>query len=131
MELGQGWKPYCLSHIEDGAMLCQPAPMVNQNWYSDAIMPAQALTKSCQDIAIQFISNLDIDVILAGGSKYKILKGTPDLEYPGDARQHRVRLVRQNLGQECQAPGCWVCVEPKGAHSGVTGPLCSTLCAHF
>lgn len=66
-------------------------------------MPAQALTKGYQDIATQFISNLDIDVILDGGCKYTFPKGTTDLEYLGDARQRRVRLDRRNLDQEWQA----------------------------
>lgn len=77
--------------------------MVNRNWYSDADMPAQALMKGYQDIATQFISNLDIDGILGGGCKYTFPKGTTDPEYPGDARQCRVRLDRWNLGQEWQA----------------------------
>ncbi|KAG3273308.1 intestinal-type alkaline phosphatase-like, partial [Ictidomys tridecemlineatus] len=37
------------------------AHTVNRNWYSDADMPASALQEGCQDIAMQLISNMDID----------------------------------------------------------------------
>uniref|UniRef100_A0A8C0TTS6 Alkaline phosphatase n=1 Tax=Canis lupus familiaris TaxID=9615 RepID=A0A8C0TTS6_CANLF len=79
------------------------AHVVNRNWYSDANMPAKALEDGCQDIAQQLISNMEIDVILGGGRKYMFPKGTPDPEYPTDAKQNGIRLDGRNLVQEWQA----------------------------
>nr|XP_021546035.1 intestinal-type alkaline phosphatase [Neomonachus schauinslandi] len=79
------------------------AHVVNRNWYSDADMPAKAREEGCQDIAQQLISNMDIDVILGGGRKYMFPKGTPDPEYPSDAKQNGVRLDGRNLVHEWQA----------------------------
>ncbi|XP_057601517.1 intestinal-type alkaline phosphatase [Hippopotamus amphibius kiboko] len=79
------------------------AHTVNRNWYSDADMPAQALTQGCQDIATQLVHNMDIDVILGGGRKYMFPEGTPDPEYPDDASQNGMRKDKQNLVQEWQA----------------------------
>eukprot|EP00070_Physeter_catodon_P031607 XP_028338501.1 intestinal-type alkaline phosphatase isoform X1 [Physeter catodon] len=79
------------------------AHTVNRNWYSDTDMPAQAKKEGCQDIATQLIYNMDIDVILGGGRKYMFPEGTPDPEYPGDARQNGIRKDKRNLVQEWQA----------------------------
>ncbi|XP_025861969.2 intestinal-type alkaline phosphatase [Vulpes vulpes] len=79
------------------------AHVVNRNWYSDANMPVKALEDGCQDIAQQLISNMEIDVILGGGRKYMFPKGTPDPEYPTDAKQNGIRLDGRNLVQEWQA----------------------------
>ncbi|XP_058909619.1 intestinal-type alkaline phosphatase [Kogia breviceps] len=79
------------------------AHTVNRNWYSDADMPAQAKKEGCQDIATQLIYNMDIDVILGGGRKYMFPEGTPDPEYPGDARQNGIRKDKRNLVQAWQA----------------------------
>ncbi|XP_037704611.1 intestinal-type alkaline phosphatase [Choloepus didactylus] len=76
------------------------AHVANRNWYSDADMPTAALNESCQDIAVQLISNVDIDVILGGGRKYMFPKGTPDPEYPSDDEQSGKRLDGRNLVQE-------------------------------
>ncbi|XP_004452218.1 intestinal-type alkaline phosphatase-like [Dasypus novemcinctus] len=76
------------------------AHVVNRDWYSDADMPAAALNEGCQDIAMQLISNMDIDVILGGGRKYMFPKGTPDPEYPTDDTQSGRRLDGHNLVQE-------------------------------
>lgn len=38
------------------------AHTVNRNWYSDAHMSTAALQEGCKDIAMQLISNTDIDV---------------------------------------------------------------------
>ncbi|KAG3275523.1 intestinal-type alkaline phosphatase 1-like [Ictidomys tridecemlineatus] len=76
------------------------AHTVNRNWYSDADMPASALQEGCQDIAMQLISNMDIDVILGGGRKFMFPKGTPDPEYPSDTTQNGTRLDGRNLVQE-------------------------------
>ncbi|KAG3275522.1 intestinal-type alkaline phosphatase 1 [Ictidomys tridecemlineatus] len=76
------------------------AHTVNRNWYSDADMPASALQEGCQDIAMQLISNMDIDVILGGGRKFMFPKGTPDPEYPSDTTQDGTRRDGRNLVQE-------------------------------
>ncbi|KAM6178418.1 intestinal-type alkaline phosphatase [Rhynchocyon petersi] len=73
------------------------AHTVNRDWYSDANMPTQALQEGCQDIAVQLISNTDIDVILGGGRKYMFPSGTPDPEYP---QESGIRLDKRNLVQE-------------------------------
>ncbi|KAM6152773.1 intestinal-type alkaline phosphatase-like [Erethizon dorsatum] len=73
---------------------------VNRNWYSDANMPASARQEGCQDIAMQLISNMDIDVILGGGRKFMFPRGTPDPEYPNNTNQAGVRLDGKNLVQE-------------------------------
>lgn len=39
---------------------------VNRNWYGDADMPASALQEGCKDIAIQLVSNMDINVRTKG-----------------------------------------------------------------
>ncbi|KAM5156153.1 intestinal-type alkaline phosphatase-like [Callospermophilus lateralis] len=76
------------------------AHTVNRNWYSDADMPASALQEGCQDIAMQLVSNMDIDVILGGGRKFMFPKGTPDPEYPSDTTQNGTRLDGRDLVQE-------------------------------
>ncbi|XP_006893599.1 PREDICTED: intestinal-type alkaline phosphatase [Elephantulus edwardii] len=73
------------------------AHTANRNWYSDADMPAQALQEGCQDIAVQLISNTDIDVILGGGRKYMFPVGTPDPEF---INQNGSRQDGRNLVQE-------------------------------
>ncbi|XP_077007919.1 intestinal-type alkaline phosphatase [Tamandua tetradactyla] len=76
------------------------AHVVNRNWYSDADMPTAAINQSCQDIAVQLISNMDIEVILGGGRKYMFPTGTPDPEYPSDAGQSGQRRDGRNLVHE-------------------------------
>ncbi|XP_062053464.1 intestinal-type alkaline phosphatase-like [Lepus europaeus] len=76
------------------------AHTVNRDWYSDANMPASARQEGCQDIAMQLISNMDIDVILGGGRKYMFPSGTPDPEYPTDPSQTGTRLDGRNLVEE-------------------------------
>ncbi|XP_028645405.1 alkaline phosphatase, germ cell type-like [Grammomys surdaster] len=76
------------------------AHTVNRDWYSDAQMPASALRDGCKDIAIQLISNTDIDVILGGGRKFMFPMGTPDPEYSGIRAQFGSRLDGQNLVQK-------------------------------
>ncbi|XP_008050303.1 alkaline phosphatase, placental-like [Carlito syrichta] len=76
------------------------AHTVDRGWYSDANMPRSARREGCLDIATQLISNMDIDVILGGGRKYMFPRGTPDPEYPTNARQNGTRLDGKNLVQE-------------------------------
>eukprot|EP00073_Rattus_norvegicus_P050049 XP_017452393.1 PREDICTED: alkaline phosphatase, placental-like [Rattus norvegicus] len=76
------------------------AHTVNCDWYSDAHMATAALQEGCKDIAMQLISNMDIDVILGGGRKFMFPKGTPDPEYSGNRAQSGTRLDGQNLVQK-------------------------------
>ncbi|KAA0701654.1 Alkaline phosphatase, tissue-nonspecific isozyme [Triplophysa tibetana] len=54
------------------------AHSASRTWYSDADLPSAAVTDGCVDIAVQLISNTDIDVIIGGGRKYMTPKGFPD-----------------------------------------------------
>ncbi|XP_044532464.1 intestinal-type alkaline phosphatase-like [Gracilinanus agilis] len=76
------------------------AHVVNRNWYSDANMPADALSDGCKDIAFQLITNVDIDVILGGGRKYMFPVGTPDPEYRNLSSENGIRNDGRNLVQE-------------------------------
>ncbi|XP_056419202.1 intestinal-type alkaline phosphatase [Hyla sarda] len=76
------------------------AHTADRDWYSDADMPQEALDLGCQDIAIQLISNIDIDVILGGGRKYMTPQGTQDPEYPNDSAQNGLRKDGRNLIEE-------------------------------
>ncbi|XP_004868186.1 intestinal-type alkaline phosphatase-like [Heterocephalus glaber] len=76
------------------------AHTVNRNWYSDADMPASARQEGCRDIAMQLVSNMDIDVILGGGRKYMFPRGTPDPEYPSNTAQGGARQDGKDLVQE-------------------------------
>ncbi|XP_063297789.1 intestinal-type alkaline phosphatase [Pelobates fuscus] len=76
------------------------ANTAERGWYSDADMPSVAVAAGCPDIAQQLISNVDIDVILGGGRKYMTPKGTPDPEYPTDAKQNGLRRDGRNLIEE-------------------------------
>ncbi|XP_053567887.1 intestinal-type alkaline phosphatase [Bombina bombina] len=73
------------------------AHTADRDWYSDAEMPANS---SCRDIALQLISNVDIDVIFGGGRKYMTPKGTPDPEYPTSSVQNGRRRDGRNLIEE-------------------------------
>ncbi|XP_072894842.1 alkaline phosphatase-like [Hemitrygon akajei] len=66
------------------------AHVADRDWYSDAALPSDAVGV-CKDIALQLISNTDIDVILGGGRKYMTPKGTLDPEYPNDPNQYGER----------------------------------------
>ncbi|XP_028587634.2 intestinal-type alkaline phosphatase [Podarcis muralis] len=57
------------------------AHVVNRNWYSDADMPASAISEGCKDIAQQLVKNVNLTVILGGGRKYMTPAGTQDPEY--------------------------------------------------
>ncbi|XP_062901786.1 intestinal-type alkaline phosphatase 1-like isoform X2 [Mobula hypostoma] len=72
------------------------AHVAERNWYSDAALPSNAVGV-CKDIALQLISNTDIDVILGGGRKYMTPEGTPDPEYPDDRAQDGERKDNKNL----------------------------------
>uniref|UniRef100_A0A8D2IX30 Alkaline phosphatase n=1 Tax=Varanus komodoensis TaxID=61221 RepID=A0A8D2IX30_VARKO len=88
------------------------AHVVNRNWYSDADMPAAAITEGCKDIAQQLIRNVNLTVILGGGRKYMTPAGTPDPEYPTSAFQRGIRkdkqdLIAQWLGSSTGAKYVW------------------------
>ncbi|XP_044147011.1 intestinal-type alkaline phosphatase [Bufo gargarizans] len=76
------------------------AHIADRDWYSDANMPQNALDLGCSDIALQLISNVDIDVILGGGRKYMTPKGTKDPEYPSNSTQNGLRKDGRNLINE-------------------------------
>ncbi|KAA0701662.1 Alkaline phosphatase, tissue-nonspecific isozyme [Triplophysa tibetana] len=82
------------------------AHSASRTWYSDADLPSAAVTDGCVDIAVQLISNTDIDVIIGGGRKYMTPKGFPDPEYPTDVDvlirhtmtvEHQWRCMRRSL----------------------------------
>ncbi|XP_075720226.1 intestinal-type alkaline phosphatase [Rhinoderma darwinii] len=73
------------------------AHIADRDWYSDANMPQEALDLKCPDIALQLISNIEIDVILGGGRKYMTANGTKDPEYPNDSAQNGLRKDGRNL----------------------------------
>ncbi|XP_032888137.1 intestinal-type alkaline phosphatase 1-like [Amblyraja radiata] len=75
------------------------AHVANRGWYSDADLPPDAVGH-CKDIAVQLITNTDIDVILGGGRIYMTPKGTPDPEYPDDKYQNGERNDERNLIKE-------------------------------
>uniref|UniRef100_A0A8C5PSN5 Alkaline phosphatase n=1 Tax=Leptobrachium leishanense TaxID=445787 RepID=A0A8C5PSN5_9ANUR len=76
------------------------ASTADRDWYADANMSPAALSSGCMDIAQQLVSNVDIDVILGGGRKYMTPVGTPDPEYPMDAKQNGIRTDNRNLLKE-------------------------------
>ncbi|XP_040285948.1 intestinal-type alkaline phosphatase-like [Bufo bufo] len=76
------------------------AHIADRDWYSDANMPQSALDLGCSDIALQLISNVDIDVILGGGRKYMTPNGTKDPEYPNNRTQNGLRKDGRNLINE-------------------------------
>ncbi|MBN3295587.1 PPBI phosphatase, partial [Amia calva] len=57
------------------------AHTASRDWYSDVNLPSDAKAQGCQDIALQLISNTDIDVILGGGRQYMMPNTTRDPEY--------------------------------------------------
>ncbi|XP_056612059.1 alkaline phosphatase-like [Triplophysa dalaica] len=90
------------------------AHSASRTWYSDADLPSAAVTDGCVDIAVQLISNTDIDVIIGGGRKYMTPKGFPDPEYPTDVsaqgqRKDQRHLIHEwlNMKQEKVARYVW------------------------
>ncbi|KAA0712481.1 Intestinal-type alkaline phosphatase [Triplophysa tibetana] len=73
------------------------AHSVSRSWYSDADMPSSARRQGCRDIAMQLVTNTDIDVILGGGRMYMTPKGTPDPEYPSSSSRKGDRKDKKNL----------------------------------
>ncbi|KAI7800335.1 alkaline phosphatase [Triplophysa rosa] len=76
------------------------AHSASRTWYSDADLPSAAVTDGCVDIAVQLISNTDIDVIIGGGRKYMTPKGFPDPEYPTHVSAQGQRKDQRNLIDE-------------------------------
>ncbi|XP_067307996.1 alkaline phosphatase, tissue-nonspecific isozyme [Pseudorasbora parva] len=76
------------------------AHSASRTWYSDADLPASAVTGGCMDIASQLLRNTDIDVIIGGGRKYMTPKGFPDPEYPADLSAQGQRKDNRNLIDE-------------------------------
>ncbi|KAF3690801.1 Intestinal-type alkaline phosphatase 1 [Channa argus] len=76
------------------------AHSVSRSWYSDADLPSSARQQGCVDIAMQLVTNFDIDVcivILGGGRMYMTPKGTPDPEYPTSNSRKGDRKDKKNL----------------------------------
>ncbi|XP_036393514.1 LOW QUALITY PROTEIN: alkaline phosphatase-like [Megalops cyprinoides] len=78
------------------------AHSASRKWYCDADMPAAAKRDGCTDIASQLLNNTDIDVIIGGGRKYMLPKGTRDPEYPNDITAEGKRTDGRNLISEWQ-----------------------------
>nr|XP_055051501.1 alkaline phosphatase, tissue-nonspecific isozyme isoform X2 [Misgurnus anguillicaudatus] len=76
------------------------AHSASRTWYSDADLPLSAVNEGCVDIAVQLITNTDIDVIIGGGRKYMTPKGDPDPEYPTDVSSQGQRKDKRNLINE-------------------------------
>ncbi|XP_054838192.1 intestinal-type alkaline phosphatase 1-like [Eublepharis macularius] len=86
------------------------AHVVNRDWYSDADMPALAISQGCRDIAEQLLENVDITVILGGGRRYMTPAGTPDPEYPSKPSDGGLRKDGQDLVDK------WLKVSPNSKY---------------
>lgn len=73
-----------------------PTDLVGELWLSEEGAKGEPGPKPSSPI-------LWLQVILGGGRKYMFPKGTPDPEYPTDAKQNGIRLDGRNLVQEWQA----------------------------
>lgn len=76
------------------------AHSADRGWYSDAQLPAEAVSEGCTDIASQLVRNTEIDVILGGGRKYMFPENVTDPEYPTHADSAGMRKDGRNLVSE-------------------------------
>ncbi|XP_060796640.1 intestinal-type alkaline phosphatase [Neoarius graeffei] len=95
-----------VQHASPGASY---AHIADRGWYSDADLPADAVSQGCKDIAYQLVHNTDINVILGGGRQYMLPKETVDPEYPGTngTREDKTNLIDEWLKNKTKAQYVW------------------------
>ncbi|XP_053490693.1 intestinal-type alkaline phosphatase [Ictalurus furcatus] len=95
-----------VQHASPGANYAHTA---DRDWYSDAEMPATAVSEGCKDIAYQLVYNTDINVILGGGRQYMLPIETADPEYPSTngGRKDKTNLINEWLKNKKNAHYVW------------------------
>ncbi|XP_017332834.2 intestinal-type alkaline phosphatase [Ictalurus punctatus] len=95
-----------VQHASPGANYAHTA---DRDWYSDAEMPATAVSEGCKDIAYQLVYNTDINVILGGGRQYMLPIETADPEYPSTngRRNDKTNLINEWLKNKKNAHYVW------------------------
>ncbi|XP_056303211.1 intestinal-type alkaline phosphatase [Danio aesculapii] len=80
-----------------------------RGWYSDKELTSEAVAGGCQDIAVQLITNTDINVILGGGRQYMFPRETTDPEYSTvtGSRRDKRNLVDEWLKNRKNAQYVW------------------------
>ncbi|KAB5559033.1 hypothetical protein PHYPO_G00024190 [Pangasianodon hypophthalmus] len=95
-----------VQHASPGANY---AHIPDRDWYSDAELPASAVSEGCKDISYQLVHNTDINVILGGGRQYMLPIGTADPEYPSTTgvRKDKTNLIDEWLKNKTNAFYVW------------------------